>query len=468
MKEDHLLRAARNTLLDMLLESRGTTYPLADLPTSTPTDMVYFNNPGTVTVSYHQSDVSYQVFEGDEPYSDVSQSDTGRDISLVTKTMTGESHAFKVVATKRWFGPPAVPPKGTVLLSKVLYKVVNIKVGVNMGLEIVAAKTQLAFNEKNSLTIKGPQDGAIYYISTGKDNVPLSREVLCDGGDHLTIETTEGLKEDIVLSVSVRDPNTKSSGVLDAKIPIKVEPDFSLPASWLVNNADGPAGVKPALDYNGRAIIRLLNSQKSVVYRLFLIQMDGAPAPEPETWMGRELRGTDGDLDLPVTGQLTEDVIIGIAVRKAWSLPDTPPLKAIVIIPVKPEPVAKLSVLENENPKDKNTYIQLTGAQRGIVYQLYQQETDKPVGDAVFYHRNLGIESTRIGGDWIADHYRVEDGMSNWVKSEFVIGSIDTEDSRTIILPAGKIKVTTTFYVTAKKSTTGFIEQLPPVTVTIA
>ena len=464
-EENYLLRAARNTLLDMLLESRGTTFPLADLPTSTPVEMVYFNNPGTVRVDYHQPDVTYQVFEGDTPYSEIGHSDTRTGILLDTTPLTGESHAFKVVATKRYYVPLSKP------LSKVLYKVVNIKVGVNTGLEVVASKTQVAFNEKNTLTIKSPQAGAIYYISniTGSSNMPLSAEVLCEGGD-LAIETTDGLKEDVVLSVTVRDPNTGSSGVLDMKIPVKVELNFNLPAAWLVNNADTPGDAQPALDYGGRALIRLQNTQKSVTYRLFLKEMDGAPLPEPETWMSRELRGTDGDLDLPVTGTLTEDLIIGIIARKPGSLPEGVSLNASLIIPVRPALITKLNVLTSEDPEDKNTSIQVTGVQCGVIYQLYQQQDDKAiaVGEPVFYHRNAGIGNTRISGDYIADHYRVEDGMANWVKSEFVVGSVDIEDKKIVVLPAGVVEHTTIFYVVAKKSTTGFAVQLRDIIVTIA
>jgi len=224
------------------------------------------------------------------------------------------------------------------------------------------------------------------------------------------------------------------------------------------------------LDYGGRALIRLQNTQKSVTYRLFLKEMDGAPLPEPETWMSRELRGTDGDLDLPVTGTLTEDLIIGIIARKPGSLPEGVSLNASLIIPVRPALITKLNVLTSEDPEDKNTSIQVTGVQCGVIYQLYQQQDDKAiaVGEPVFYHRNAGIGNTRISGDYIADHYRVEDGMANWVKSEFVVGSVDIEDKKIVVLPAGVVEHTTIFYVVAKKSTTGFAVQLRDIIVTIA
>ncbi|RLJ79417.1 hypothetical protein [Pedobacter alluvionis] len=455
--EDHLLRAARNTLLDMLLESRGTTYPLADLPTSTPIEMVYFNRPGTVIVSHPQPDVTYQVFEGDTPYSEVYKNDSRRAISLDTIPLTGESHAFKVVATKRY--------SRRAPLTKVLYKVVNIKVGVNTGLEVIASKTLLNFNEKTALTIKEPQAGAEYYICLKRDhNVPLSAKVLYEKGD-LSIETTDGLKEDTVLSVAVHDPNTGSSGTLDMQITIQVKPNLDLPALWLAKDSNN---ARPAIDHLGRAFIRLSNTQSSVTYQLFLVDMDGVGPPETETLMGNKYKGTDGDLDLPVTGILTEDVVIGVIARKTGSLPNGTYLKKSVIIPVKPDPKIKLTVLTSEDPEDKNISIQLNGAQRGIIYQLYQQEGNKPVGEPVFYHRNLGIGNTRIGGDFIADHYNVDAGMDNWVSSEFVIDTMDIEDKKILILSAGLVEDTTAFYVSAKKSTTGFTEFLPPVTVTIA
>ena len=458
--EDHLLRAARNTLLDMLLESRGTTYPLADLPASTPLEMVYFNKPGTVTVSYNQPDVTYQVFEGDTPYSEVYKNDSRLAVSLDTIPLTGESHAFKVVATKRY--------NRRAPLTKVLYQVVNIKVGVNMGLEVVASKTLLNFNEKTTLTIKDPQAGAEYYICLKRDrNVPLSARILYEKGD-LSIETTDGFKEDTILSVVVHDPNTGSSGILDMRITIQVKPDFDLPALWLAKDPKDGNNVRPAIDHSGRAFIRLSNTQSSVTYQLFLVDLDGAGPPETETLIGNKYKGTDGDLDLPVTGMLTEDVVIGIIARKTGSLPDGGYLKKSVIIPVKPDPKVKLKVLANEDPEDKNISIQLTGAQRGVVYQLYQQEGDKPIGEPVFYHRNLGIENTRVGGDYIADHYNADAGMANWVNSEFVIDAMDIEEIKILILPAGHVEETTTFYVVAKKSTTGFTGLLPPVTITVA
>jgi len=455
--ENHLLRAARNTLLDMLLESRGTTYPLADLPTGTPLEMVYFNRPGTVIVSYPQPDVTYQVFEGDTPYSEVYKNNSRRAISLDTIPLTGESHAFKVVATKRY--------SRRAPLTKVLYQVVNIKVGVNTGLEVTASKTLLNFNEKTTLTIKEPQAGAEYYICLKRDhNIPLSAKVLYEKGD-LSIETTDGFKEDTLLSVAVHDPNTGSLGILDMQITIQVKPNLDLPALWLAKDSDN---TRPAIDHRGRAFIRLSNTQSSVTYQLFIVEMDGVGPPETETLMGNKYKGTGGDLDLPVTGILTEDVVIGVIARKTGSLPNAAYLKKSVIIPVKPDPKVKLTVLTSEDPEDKNISIQLNGAQRGIIYQLYQQEGDKPVGEPVFYHRNLGIGNTRIGGDFIADHYNVDADMDNWVSSEFVIDAMDIEDKKVLIFPAGKVEDTTTFYVAAKKSTTGFTELLPPVTVTIA
>jgi len=458
--EDHLLRAARNTLLDMLLESRGTTYPLADLPTSTPLEMVYFNKPGTVTVSYHQPDVTYQVFEGDTPYSDAYKNDSRRAISFDTIPLTGESHAFKVVATKRY--------SRRAPLTKVLYQVVNIKVGVNMGLEVIASKTLLNFNEKAILTIKGPQVGAEYYICFKRDrNVQLSAKVLYEKGD-LCIETTDGFKEDTILSVVVHDPNTGSSGILDMRITIEVKPDLDLPALWLAKDTKDGNNVRPAIDHRGRAFIRLSNTQSSVTYQLFLVDMDGTGPPETETLIGNKYKGTDGDLDLSITGMLTEDVVIGIIARKTGSLPDGGYLKKRVIIPVKPDPKVKLKVLTSEDTEDKNVYLQLSGAQCGIVYQLYQQEGDKPIGTPVFYHRNRGIGNTRVGGDFIADHYNVDDGMANWVKSEFVIDAMNIEENKILILSAGHVEDTTTFYVVAKKSTTGFTELLQLVTITVA
>ena len=57
--------------------------------------------------------------------------------------------------------------------------------------------------------------------------------------------------------------------------------------------------------------------------------------------------------------------------------------------------------------------------------------------------------------------------MKNWVKSEFVIDEVTIEESKILLFPAGEITETSTFYVVAKKSTTGFTETLPEITVTI-
>ncbi|GGH06668.1 hypothetical protein [Mucilaginibacter phyllosphaerae] len=469
--ENYLLRGVRNTLLDMLLNPVAVTYPLFDLPVQAVNEMVLYDSTAALVISNSQPDVTYQLFEDIDEPGKAYHTDTPGELTIPTGKLTKQVHAFRVKATKMY------PP----FRSNNLYQVVNIRVGVNVGLEVIPQKTVLNYSEKVVLTVKNAQKGAWYsvvYFAGEINALPpkqlltvdneadletilmpagpaafcISKKFLGDNAD-LQLETTYGLREDMELRVFVDDANTGLTGLLNAAVIIGVMPDISLPAVWYSQQSKSRYNKTGAADYGSAAGVRLKLSQSSVKYRLRLDAMDG-PDTKTDIYLSDWVNGVAGVLDIPLIELTTEDMLLTVIAEKVIR-PLGAALTQRVVIPVYPAHDKTFTVVDSQDPQAGKT-IKVGNAQSGILYQLRNTATNELIVPPVFYHRNYGIGNTRICGDSKAASFDENAVMSDdwWIKSLFVVGNSSTDDE--VLLPVGPLTADTSFEVIATKSTTGF------------
>ncbi|TCD01778.1 hypothetical protein [Pedobacter psychroterrae] len=499
---NYLLRGARNTLLDMLLEPIGATYPLFDLPVKPDVDVVYYDNPAEVRVSYVQPDVSYQVYEAlDKPLKG-QHSDRGTDIVLKTDTLKEQVHAFKIKATKILYPEPEADgklPPAKIPLSNSLFKVANVRVGINAGLVVVPEKSDINYGDKITLTIKNAQKGAYYsiiYYDNGINNqeieqlmdvnagpvaekvaevrdqdskiitpahTRISETLLGDDAD-LQVKTLYGLREDIQLRIAVIDKNTDLAGMLKAVTTINVAPNLKLASTWVSGTPAIEYNKSGAADYGSMVSIRLIDAQLSTQYRIRLDEIDAdATNPAIHDFLCDWMTGIKGVMDIPMSAGVSEDMIVRVIARKtADNLQGE--LESQVFIAVYPDRGKKITVAANPDPGINGKIVKVYAPQRGIIYQLHNIKTDELLAPPVFYNRNYGIGKTRIGQDFMATKYQEGDAMgTDWmVKSLFAVDAMEDKDN--IELPTGAITEDTKFEVLATKSTTGFAAVIKMIT----
>lgn len=501
-EENYLLRGARNTLLDMLLEPVGATYPLFDLPVKPDVGVVYYDNPAEIRVSYVQPDVSYQVYEVlDKPLKG-RNSDRGSDIVFKTEMLKKQGHAFRVKATKILYTEPGADgklPPAKAPLSNSLFQVANVKVGINARLAVVPERDNINYGDKIALTIKNAQKGAYYsiiYYYTGINNQNLeqlmdissgpapekvaetsdgdgkiitqaytrvSKALLGDNAD-LRLETLYGLREDMQLRIAVIDKNTDLGGVLEAVTTINVAPNLNLTSTWVSGTPALERNKNGAADYRSIVSIRLNDSQQSTQYRIRLDKIDSDEAkPAINDFLCDWTTGVNGSIDIPVSADVTEDMLLRIiAIKTDYKTQDE--LASEVFVAVYPDTDKKVTVAANPNPDTEGKIVKVYAPQRGIIYQLRNIKTDELLAPPVFYHRNYGIGNTRIGQSFMATKYKEGDPMgAGWmVKSLFAVDAMD--DKKIIELPTGALAEDTKFEVVATKSTTGFAAVIKTIT----
>jgi hypothetical protein len=496
-EENYLLRGTRNTLLDMLLEPIGGTYPLFDLPVKAVNGVVFYNTAAEVVVSNSQPEVLYSIFEDINNPGEEQHTDT-EDIVFKTGLLKEKVHAFRVKATK------AYPPKASSILLQTAY----IRVGVDRDLNVIAEKDTLNYGDRAALIVKKAQKGAkysiIYYYKASGD-VPVSDLMEIKDGDivektrypadkstgtiemigahvsakllgndaDLRLETTYGLKENMELRVAVEDEDTGLSGILLQTAAFNVMPHLNLPVAWFSKNSKVQTNNTNAADYRGTVGLRLGNTQKSVKYQLKLNEIDwDGPTPAPSDLLSDWIAGNGETVNIFVNIPAREDMVVVILAKKLTPGSPTAQLTAHVIIPVYPDPDKKLSVVSPAAPDDNHKAVRVDLLQRGILYQLRSPETKEMIGLPVFYHRNYGIGHTRVSADVIERRYKNEEAglraSSLLIKSLFVVDFCNPKnepEKDVALLPVAHFVGTALFEVIATKSTTGFSVIIGTVTV---
>ncbi len=484
-EERFLLRASRNTLLDVVLNDVGGTYPLTDLPLKAESDIVFYDEPAGLVLGYSQSDVKYQVYEDIEHRTP--QNGTGAELILLTLPLKVQAHAFRVKAIKRY---------GKTLDSALLQTIL-ITIGVNRGLEIVAEKPIITYGEKAALIIKNTQKNARYaiffehnaadtasmaqqivledgvfpdelHIAGLKEQLPdnckrylLSKSKLSENGGDIKIETQYGLRENMDLKVWVFDEDTRQVGILLKTTHIAVTPNVNLPATWysLANNED--INKSGAVNYSGKVGIRLQQTQQSANY---IICLGGIDTDTPDKSAGELLTamvaGTGALLDIPLPMAIKEDTLVTIRGSKP-TLDLESELIATVMIAAYPDANRKFSLITEPDDDERAVIIRIDDPQRGIIYQLKDVEKKKAVSEPFFYHRNQGVGHMRVSKN--REGLKSKNGAAiedEWLKGQFVIGScnLDSEpENATVLLTLNKKNKPEAVEITATKSTTGFV-----------
>jgi hypothetical protein len=484
-EERFLLRASRNTLLDIVLNEVGNTYPLTDLPLKAESDIVFYNEPARLVLGYSQSDVKYLVYEDIEHYTP--QNGTGAELILLTLPLKVQAHAFRVKAIKR-YGK---------ILDRALLQTVLVTIGVNHNLEIVAEQSIITYGDKAVLIIKNTQKSARYAIffeqndadiagmerqivlrdgvfpdelpAIGlKEELPdnckrylLSKSNLSENGGDMRIETEYGLREDIDLKVWVFDEDTRQAGILLKNTCIAVKPNANLPVTWydLANNED--VNMSGAINYDGKVGIRLQQTQKSANYFVCLGGIDtDAPDRSAGELLTAMVAGTGAQLDMPLPMAVKEDTLVTIRVNKP-TLDLGSELIATVMIAAYPDANKKFSLITGSSDDERAVIVSINNPQRGIIYQLRDAEEKKAVSEPFFYHRNQGIGNMRVSKN--REGLKSKNGATSendeWLKGQFVVDGCNQgnePDNAKVLLTLNKKNKPQAVEITATKSTTGF------------
>jgi hypothetical protein len=415
------LRDARDTLIDLL--PLKSTYPIRNLPVRAERDIVPFKGFTYVIIDFSQAGVFYEVYDNTGRKMADKVLGNGGSLTIKTLELTNEDYTFSVTATKAISG-----------LTKVLLQTVTVKTGVDTTITVRLKQPIFDYNTKATVILDDAQRGNKYQVLDMK-GAALSAAVVSGEGGYLEIVTTGPVTEDIQVQVVATNIKTAQTGVMDTKPTILVAPNDMLV----------PALKQPLVDYNGTGVVTLPTTQKSVSYQLMYVDIDDedlAKVLAASPMIGAPVKGNAATIELPAA-KMTEDMTVQVVATKDNGSRKI--LKTQILIPVKPDPSRKLSVVEAKVLPDPGATIKVSKTQKGILYQLRAAD-NTAIGWPRFHSRNYGIGRAILEVNFAVDAF--------------------TDDS--VYLPTGPMKATATFNVLAIKATTKASVQLTDtITVTI-
>ncbi len=450
------LRDARDRLIDLL--KIGRTYPLVDLPVEY-TQMVAWGMSGTLTLSFSQPGVAYQLLDRDgKPLNpEVNATGNGSDLVLTTPKITNDIH-FTVKAVKN-------------SLALTLHRAIEIKVGLDKSLQ--AAIVGAAPLDPNATTptptdprivnygaspqvqIEKSQAGVDYYLVCAKTGpAEIGDYELGDPkttwkvistrfvrGDSLAIMLqTQPMAEDTdirILAIKTFDASEKQAeqrALLTITLPLKVRAN---PALAVTANLQG-------LDYAANAAAIIQGSQTSVSYQLFfrpirdsefvrdgtessaLLTINGItslwvkkpsnPTTDAITALGVATAGNGGDLSLTVGGLKEDSLLVVVATKQHTTqsgkpaIPSSLQLAQAVAVLVKPEPAgtdyplrlqAKTGAASTDGLNKEVVYSVLNG-QPGVFYHFRLANSALDLGLPVYCHKDgKGIDELLVEVDFV-------------------------------------------------------------------
>jgi hypothetical protein len=333
----------------------------------------------------------------------------GGSLPIRTAELTNEDYTFSVTATKALSG-----------LTKQLLQTVTVKTGVDTAISVRLQQTIIDYNTPATIILDNAQRGNKYQILDMK-SAPLSKPVSSGEGGYLELVTTNPLKEDTQVQIVATNIKTAQTGIMDIKPTVLVAP----------NDALVPTLKQPLVDYNGKGILSLPNTQQSVSYQLMYVDIDDdelAKVLATTPLVSDVVQGNGAAIELTVNG-MTEDMTVQVVAAKANGSRKV--LGTQVLIPVKPDPSKKLSVVEEKVVAGTGATVKVSSTQKGVLYQLRSPD-GKEIDWPRFHSRNYGIGRARLGVNLAVDEF--------------------TDDS--VYLLTGPLSETTTFNVLAIKATT--------------
>lgn len=403
-------RAARDLLIDQIVNPYALTLPLPDLPIFTDNPIVIHENGASIRVPFYQPDCTPGVrdSDGDQLKSVKVEDDM---LNLVTKPLVDHEYNFVVTMRKSASG-----------LSKNLLKTIAVKVTLDEDLQVAIHPELAEYGQPVSLILDRTQNNAIYQVFDDKGNALTDAQKSKDdvGMEFQTIP----LYEDTVLVVHIENKRTGQTGTVRTQPLVRIYPN----EAFLPQLQNEEAGT----EYYDNGLILLPEYQESTDYKLLFVDIDDDTV-DKETMkevIGKQVKPEEagGPLKL-VSNKLKEDTTVSIlAIKRDSKLERV--LTAQVFIPVKPDPDKKLIQI-GDATKAEGTVIRVKNPQRGVYYQLLDDQ-GKEVGWRCYYHKNYGLGKARVGIELAVDEM--------------------PDDS--VYLATGPLKKTTTFSVIARKATT--------------
>jgi hypothetical protein len=448
---DHLLlRDARDRISELL--RIGTPYPLQDLPVPDEQLTVPFNNVAYVPIQFSQRGVFYTLYYDGKPVKDSSTGEpieaegNGEILTLETHKITDDI-TFQIFARKR-----------TSKNSALLHQTATIKVGLAAALRawIISAPPLdttitdpsstaariVAYGDTVTVELENSQEGVLYQlvavddaqegrttsISSISSLKPLSARTTLGTGNNITLESV-ALQEDTVIAIRATKDYEETNKppdeiLLTVRLPIKVRA-----------NANLTIGANPAIAaFEGNTTLVIANTQQSVTYQVVahairdaefihdsatirgaievadgvwvILPREADQIPDGYVPIGEAVRGTGGDLEIPLDS-LTADSVYIVTASKAHEvgttddgapvvIPTTIRLRNEASVVVEPNPEQRLTVKiplvrYPENPTGGMVHV-LNGEPG--VYYTFADENGKDIAAPAYFHKRDDVDGT--------------------------------------------------------------------------
>lgn len=455
------VRDARDRIIDLL--GLGQTYPLRDVDVQEQQLTVDFNQKSAIDIDPGQSDVTYELYEGEVPASPPSSvAGNGEKTTLLGPIITGDK-IFRIRATKT-----ARPERSTFLLQSAV-----LKVGLNTKLRAfmlgAAALNPALLNPADTdprivdygsvVTVRviGAQAAAQYQLVYNDENgTQVTTSPVMGSGADIDLVTAP-VREDTKVQVRVTrtfDPaegRANLSALLDVVLTLAVRPNPEIALSVEGTARDG----SPLVDPLGPVTLTAIGSQQSVIYRAylrFLLDRDfvidgaseepqiaaavpalaGVPAhtvfvlapPRPDPFQlqsgfaqrGEIKAGTVAALKLDL-GPIHDDSVVIVEARKDHKDPATGQsigqsslqlTQPVVVLP-RPDPATALSLVVTAATPGPGGTMLVTGGQLGVLYHFRLTAGAAEIGLPAYFHRvdeedgqqNRGVGQLRVETDFI-------------------------------------------------------------------
>jgi hypothetical protein len=462
------VRDARDRLIEIL--GMGTPYPLQDLPVDDEQLTVPFNNTASIPIRFSQRGVLYQLYHDGQPVKRTAEGKRGGRTLIeaegngdtlhletykITDDITFQIHACKLGSQN----------------STYLHQTATIKVGLDVSLRawvqnaapldpaVTDASSPAArivdYGEVAEVVVEKSQEGVLYQlVAAGNEAALLSQADVIGTLDNIILKT-KAVTEDITILIRATkdyEETNKPSDVvyLTLQLPLKARANPALAVS-----------AQPTIAaYNSSAIVKVMNSQRSVRYQAFAHQLrhaefmaqtnviavavPGEPdvhvaiPPDVIDWQtiegyvpaGEAKQGTGAALELQVSG-LIEDTLLIVQASKQHavdSAEDGSPITlstavqlrqaAVVLVEPNPAQALTLKVLLINGATDGTLHV--TGGQPGVFYHIRHQADGDDIALPAYFHQhddqdpelNKGLDQLQLEVDFvIARDYPADDNL---------------------------------------------------------
>ncbi len=464
--KDISIRDARDRLIDLL--GFGETYPLRDLAILDEQLTVPFNTSAKIPLEPSQLEVLYQLYDReDHPVKRNPRSPKGiqakgtGDTLLIESPQIQDDVTYKLKAVKTRTNR-----------SVYLHETATIKVGLDVSLKAeilsgerldpgieTARETDprivdygLSVNVKVKLSQEGV-DYRLVYFEGSKEVVLTEEDVRGNLADIVLV--SRAVYEDIDLRLRATKTFDPSEGrdtqteLLDIILPLKVR------AAPVLNVVVEPS---PVIDFEGKATLRIDNTQKSAQYQLWIQKIADAnfihgtssaseilpvmagngqkvQVRDPSSGLFKSLvpgfqetgtpkKGTGDLLRFSLEG-LTDDSLVIVKATKTHAAQDpissTVQLKQASVILVRPDSKPALMLKVKVKGTEAVGPVLVSGGQPGVFYHLGPEGEGDPLGLPAYFHKkdewnpifNKGLGQLKVEVDLVVPRDLAQDSSAS-------------------------------------------------------